>query len=91
MNNVAYQKIDGEVKYLVRGKNRDGVDILSSKSLREHCTELVIEFLQAHIQWEKNRKVGFNEFQMAQEVRPGPGDPEKIICEFFSSNVLYTF
>lgn len=81
MHVAAYEKIGVDVKYLVKGKNRYNVDVLTSTKLRQHCPELIITFLQHHIHWEKSRNIVFDDIPMAQEVRPGPIRPEKIICK----------
>lgn len=78
---VGYKRQNDNIDYLVKGINIHDTKIISSGALQQYRPELIINFLQDHMEWENGAKVSFvNNIDKIGRVLPGPKKPKRIIC-----------
>lgn len=84
---VGYKRENEQIKYLVKGIKPHDTKIISSGVLSHFRPELIIHFLQDHIDW---TRITFDSASFDGKriscVRPGPCKPERIVCKY-----LYCF
>ncbi len=50
---IGVNQDNGMLQFLVKYKGADYMELLSNKLLREKCPELIINYYEAHISWDK--------------------------------------
>lgn len=78
---VGYKRESEQIKYLVKGIKPHDTKIISSGVLSRFRPELIIHFLQDHIDW---TQITFDSASLDGKriscVQPGPCKPQRIIC-----------